>query len=216
MSQLDGAKSDLGKPVNLQTSPTLLAKIQDRDQEAWSRFVRLYGELVYQWCRNAGLQPDDAADVSQEVFQIISAKIDRFDAGRKSSGAFRSWLWGITRLEILDHARAGVRQPVGAGGTDANIVIGKLEDETGEPDSVNGVTAKQLLLKNALEILEPQFDSTTWQSFWRMTIKGDSAKEIGEELGLKSPAVRQGKYRVINKLRELLGDDFPELASQSD
>lgn len=196
-----------------ETSPTLLAKVRDHDQEAWTRLVRLYGNLVYGWCRNAGLQPDDAADVSQEVFQTVSAKIDRFDSTRKSSGAFRSWLWGITRLKILDQARAKARQPVGAGGTSANMVIQRLEDDANEPDSVDGVTPKQLLLKNALELLEPQFDTSTWQSFWRMTIEGHSASEIGAELGLKSPAVRQAKYRVIKKLPELLGDDFPELFS---
>ena len=177
--------------------------------------MRLYGELVYRWCRNVGLQPDDASDVSQEVFRVVSSKITKFEPDRKPTGAFRSWLWGITRLQLLDHFRNNARQPVGAGGTNANLVLLEIEDDSDEPESLDGIHPKNLLLRNALEMLETQLDPSTWQSFWRMTVEGHSAREIGDELGLKSAAVRQGKYRVITKLRELLGDDFPDLAENS-
>ena len=38
------------------------------DADAWRQFLRLYGPVVYGWCRHAGLQPADATDVGQEVF----------------------------------------------------------------------------------------------------------------------------------------------------
>ena len=50
------------------TSASLLARVQADDSEAWSRLVRLYGPVVYRWARQAGLQPNDAADVAQAVF----------------------------------------------------------------------------------------------------------------------------------------------------
>ena len=46
----------------------LLAKVKCREPDAWRRLVELYALLIYRWCRSAGLQPTDAADVSQEVF----------------------------------------------------------------------------------------------------------------------------------------------------
>ena len=172
--------------------------------------MRLYAELVYRWCRNAGLQSDDAADVSQDVFRIVSQKIDSFEPGRKASGNFRAWLWGIARIQILDYHRKRHRQPIGSGGSDANQLLTQLEDYAEQPATVDNLDPRQILLNSALEILQPKFDPTTWQSFWRMSIEGHSAKEIGNDLNLTSSAVRQAKYRVICKLREILGDDYPD------
>ena len=35
------------------------------DQEDWVRFVRLYSPLIFNWGRRCGLQPADAAPISQ-------------------------------------------------------------------------------------------------------------------------------------------------------
>lgn len=197
---------------SVQTSLTLLGRVQSDDQEAWSLFTRLYGPMVYSWCRNLGLPPDDVEDVGQEVFRVVLLKLSTFEPGKKSSGAFRSWLWGITRLETLNHLRSVRRQPVGHGGTDHHQSIQRLEKAAQEPESIAGLTPQQLLLKNAIEILKSEFDPRTWQAFWDMAAKGRPAKDIGDELGMTAKAVRQAKFRVTKKLRELLADDFPGLA----
>lgn len=50
------------------TSLTLLERLRSpSDQEAWSRFARLYTPLLYYWCRRAGLQEQDSADLVQDV-----------------------------------------------------------------------------------------------------------------------------------------------------
>ena len=45
-----------------------------------------------------------------------------------------------------------------------------------------------------------------------MAVKGRPARDIGEELDMTAKAVRQAKFRVTKKLRELLDDDFMGLA----
>lgn len=193
------------------TSMTLLGLIEDNDQSAWSTFVRLYGPLVYNWCRNAGLQSADGADVVQVVMQAVVKDIKSFEPARKSAGAFRSWLWGITRLRIIDHFRAQAKQTNGVGGSDANILLAQLQQESNEPESVRGVTPRQLLLESAVEMLRTEFDPKTWQAFWRMAVDDNPARSVGEELGMTAKAVRQAKFRVTKKLRGLLQDDLPEV-----
>lgn len=202
------------RPDSVRTSLTLLGRLDTNDVEAWNQFTRLYGPLVYSWCRSAGLQPEDVDDVGQEVFRVVSNKLNTFDPGRKASGAFRSWLWGITRLQVLDYFRAVQRQPVGHGGTDHNMSLQRLEDSSVELEIVDDVTSRQLLLQSAVEMLKQHFDPRTWQAFWDMAVKGRPAKDIGDELGMAAKAVRQAKFRVTKKLRELLGDDFPEVAKE--
>jgi RNA polymerase sigma-70 factor (ECF subfamily) len=202
----------MNQDASLQTSLSLLARVEADDQDAWRIFTRLYGPIVYSWCRNAGLQPGDVEDVGQEVFRVISLKLGQFDPSRKKSGAFRSWLWGITRLRILDHLRATQRQPIARGGTDNDVVFHQLEADE-EPETVDGVTSEQLLVQNAIRLLQEEFDPRTWQAFWDMTTKGRPARDIGNELGMTPKAVRQAKFRVTKKLRTMLEDD-PTAISQ--
>lgn len=197
------------------TSLTLLEQLGEQSPGSWERFVRLYAPLVYGWARNAGVEPDHASDIRQEVFKVVWQKLPTFDSDRSDSGGFRSWLWGITRLQMLDHFRRESAQTPGAGGSSANFRLQELTEGSDEPESVAGNSAHQIVVQSAMEILQSETASDTWQSFYRMAVKGDSAKTIGEELGMTSKAVRQAKFRVTQKLRELVGTDFP-LLLQSD
>ena len=89
------------------------------DQDAWQRLVKLYGPLVYQACRRAGLQPTDASGVFQEVFQAVAMHIAGFRRDRPGD-TFRGWLLTITQNKIRDHFRRLGTQPEAIGGTDAH------------------------------------------------------------------------------------------------
>ncbi len=192
------------------TSLTLLAKMSLRDQEAWVRFVRLYGPLVYTWARNAGLQPTDVADLTQEVFQVVDRRLHTFDFVRKPCGAFRSWLWGITRLRILDHFRRRGREVVGTGGPHSEQRFLQISDQISEPTSIDGNTVEDLLISSAVRIVKADSEASTWNAFWRMAVLGHSAQEIETDLGMTAKAVRQAKFRITKKLRLLLFKDVPE------
>ena len=89
-------------------------------------------------------------------------------------------------------------------------IIQQLEDSTAEPVSKSGLSSHDVLVRRALEMLEPEFEPHTWQAFWRMTVNGEKAREIGQEIGLPPGAVRQAKFRVLSKLREYLEGELPE------
>ena len=186
--------------------PLLLDRVEANDPDAWQRFVQLYAPLIYGWCRNAGLQPADVFDVAQNVIQAVATDIQSFEPGRKSSGAFRSWLWGVTRFRLLSYFRQRDKQVNAIGGEDAQQLLANLERQTQEPESVGGATSEQILKHSALEMLKSELDPRTWKAFWRMAVDGVAAKDVGEELQMNSKAVRQAKFRVTKKLRELLPD----------
>jgi RNA polymerase sigma-70 factor (ECF subfamily) len=64
----------------------------------------------------------------------------------------------------------------------------------------------------ALELIRSEFQERTWTAFWRLTVEGHTAAEIGAELGMKSNSVRQAKFRVMQRLRTEFGDliDLPD------
>jgi RNA polymerase sigma-70 factor (ECF subfamily) len=185
------------------TSSSLIARVQRRDAEAWEVLARLYGPLVYGWARQRGLQDQDAADVVQEVFQSVARAIDGFDAAGPGS-TFRGWLWTITRNAVRQHARIQARHPSAVGGTDAQQQMQALPQTGAEETEPAAPNTKTALAHRALRLIRDEFEPPTWQAFWRVTIDGRTAGDVADELGLTPGAVRQAKYRVLCRLRDLL------------
>ena len=65
------------------TSPTLIRGAQANDADSWSRLVTTYGRRVYRWCRQAGLQPADCGNVTQEVLRAVARKLVDFHYQRE-------------------------------------------------------------------------------------------------------------------------------------
>lgn len=186
------------------TSTGLLAGIKARDEAAWSRMAQLYYPLVWSWCVRAGLQPHDAADVIQEVFRAVAAGIESFRRDRPTD-RFRGWLWGIARHKIVDFRR---RQPAdrAAGGSEA---LERLRDvPEADDDSSDGIVSEQTaaLARRALELLQTEFEPTTWQAFWHVVVDGKLPAEVAAELGISVNAVYKAKSRVLHRLRQELLD----------
>lgn len=190
-----------GPQVSASTSSSLLRRVKARDADAWQRFSRLYGPLVYRWARRAGLRDTDAADIGQEVFRTVVARIDAFRHDRDGD-TFRGWLWTITRNKLGDHFRRCGGQAEGAGGTDAHQQLQLLPDVLPEDSQTSSsFDATACLLHRALDIIRVEFEHNTWQAFWRVTVDEQPAAAVSEDLGMTPQAVRQAKYRVLRRLR---------------
>lgn len=187
------------------TSVQLIEQAKRREALAWERLAQLYGPLVYGWARQSGLQPSDAADVAQDVFRSVYQAIDRFDQERPD-GRFRSWLLGITRNRLRDFFRQQQQQPVGAGGTTAHLGFQQVLDNALSEQSL--ATSTKSLALRALAMIETDFEPTTWQAFWRTAVEGHAPQKVAEEFGLSIAAVYKARSRVLQRLREELGESL--------
>jgi RNA polymerase sigma-70 factor (ECF subfamily) len=187
------------------TSRSLLDRVKADDPAAWDRLVALYAPLVLGWCREANLREQDAADVFQEVFQAVVTHIAGFRKER-SGDSFRGWLRTITRNKVYDHFRRRGRQPEGVGGTEAQGRLAEVPAAPAADERSLGPGAEQGLFRRALELIQQEFAPRTWQAFWRTAVEGRSAAEAAAELAMSPGAVRVAKSRVLQRLREELGD----------
>jgi RNA polymerase sigma-70 factor (ECF subfamily) len=182
------------------TSWNLLRSVQAGSPEAWRRLVLLYAPVLSRWCRRAGLQDADTDNVLQEVFLAVARNLASFRSDR-GSGRFRAWLSTVTRTHLADHWRRQGRQPPALGGSDAlRELEGRPAPEPAEVDSV----FRSLELRRALEIVQQEVQPKTWDAFWRTAIEEGGDPEVAGELGLTPGAVRQARFRVLHRLRELL------------
>lgn len=193
-------------PIDEKTSTTLLERVTASEPEAWARLVDLYGPIVYQRCRKAGLQEVDADDVVQEIFQNVSRSIGQFR--RDGPGdSFRGWLSTITKNKVLDFFRKQERQAQAQGGTAAQIRWTQLQEPLGDTSITDLPLGEDGgLERRALELVRPRVSEQTWQACWRLLADEQRVADVAEELGMTPRSVYDAKYRVMRMVREEFGD----------
>lgn len=190
---------------NSATSHSLIDRARKADQSAWDKLTRLYSPVVFQWAKQAGLQSEDAADVMQNVFHVLTSRLHQFQR-RNGSDSFRGWLYTITKNKIRDHFRAqqNVAQPLG--GTAAQEMWHHLPETPPQEDSSDGKAELTGVRKRALELISGEFESRTWQAFFRTTVQGDSPQNVARDLKISVWAVYKARSRVLAKLRAEFAD----------
>ncbi len=192
------------------TSTSLLRRAQADQTDAWQLLVQTYSRRVYRWCRRAGLQPADSANVVQEVLRAVARKLPEFRR-EKAGDTFRGWLRRITQNKLRDFHRSLARYPDrAAGGTDAHQQILQVQAphpdtatyshlSSGHSNSCHGLSdwGQQIVARVRAECSERD-----WRFFWRVVVDGQSAVEVGEEFGVTANTVRLVKMRILRRLRE--------------
>ena len=86
------------------THLSMIARLKQPANEAeWGRFADMYGPLVYGYFRRRNLQDADAADLTQDVLEVVSRRVEVFEHNGVQ-GAFRSWLFTICRNKLKQFA----------------------------------------------------------------------------------------------------------------
>jgi RNA polymerase sigma-70 factor, ECF subfamily len=175
----------------LTTAASLLLHLREpRDHGAWQRFVELYSPLLYHWLRGSGLQPADSADLVQEVFVAVFSHAPQFD--RQRTGSFRAWLKTIVQNKV----RTFLRRRKAAMSVEGQTLAAP-------PTTLADWDAEYAtnLLARALELVEPEFESTTWKAFRLLQMEGRTAAQVAAELGVSRNAVYIARCRVLRRLR---------------
>ncbi len=188
-----------------ETRPTLIGKLADPAcEQAWNEFARLYRDIVYRVARARGLQDADAEDVIQEVFRIVSRKVESFDS--KGAGSFRAWLHKLARDVAVDR----LRKPQLDIGTGDSLVGQQLQQvpATEDTGTLWDLEVKREQLLQACQRIRDQFSEPVWRSFWLTAIEQQSISEAAKQLGKTEGSVRVARCRVISRLKqEVQADD---------
>lgn len=183
-----------------ETSLSLLERLRlDADEASWQRLVDLYTPLIREWLRRHGLQSADADDLAQEVLVVLVRELPRFQHRRQ--GSFRAWLRKITVHRLRDFCRARRSRPAATGDIGIMRMLEQLDDPHSELCRLWEQEHDQYLVERALKLIEPEFASTTWRAFWRLTRDGMDASAVAAELGVSTNAVFIAKSRVLKRLR---------------
>ena len=176
------------------TPASLLFQLrEDSNEEAWSRFVRLYTPMLFRWAERTSQNKVDAADLVQEVFVVLLRSLPSFTYD--GSRSFRAWLHTVLRTKWCDWQRRHRRLPTNDAGLSA-----AAEDQSYAIE-IEEAEFRSQLINRALELLTDEFGETTIRAFRATAIETRSAAEVAAELGLTTNAVYLARGRVMRRLR---------------
>jgi RNA polymerase sigma-70 factor (ECF subfamily) len=140
---------------------SLLEQVRAMDDGAWERLVKIYSPLVYKWCRESKIEPNVAADISQEVFIAVTRNISGFRHDLETS-TFRGWLRTITRNKTLDYWSKDKKEPPVVDGLPIDQLSDDVEDES---DSERITEESNVLFGRLVDFIRGQFSEKIGEPF---------------------------------------------------
>ena len=187
----------------------ILARARRGELPAFEELVRRHEKRVYAVALRSSGSPEDAEDITQEVFLRAWRSIEEF---RGDSG-FSTWLFRITMNLCVDHARHKHAQP-----QTQPLVMGEEESERPLPDTAP--TPEEHLDNSELgRELAAALDEVS-EEHRRIVllrdVSGMSYTEIAEVLEISEGTVKSRQSRARIALRKVLlrrGNLLPSAAS---
>ncbi|TWU56835.1 RNA polymerase sigma factor SigX [Rubripirellula tenax] len=180
------------------TSQSLVRGLQNRCPVAWSRIATIYSPLILHWTAQMQVPAADREDVCQEVLTAVIQYGARFRQ-LKPTSSFRSWLWTITH-RCVQHIR---RDPHRLTTLDAqqlaDFVNSPLEDE---PEHSPEIANRMLFA--AKTIVQNSVNPRTWDIFQDAIAEELSFEAIADRYETTTANVRQIKFRLTARIRDLL------------
>ena len=191
------------------------------DTRAWERFWRFYEPILKRYIARLKVNPNDSADILQELFLKLRQKLPAFSFDR-SRGRFRGWLRTLTDRTVMDHFRAVAAQRK----KDDQVAEYLVSVQAGLAETDPGDAERDRLWVQTVSVLvmqkiREQFGPRTVACFEESTLKRRKANEIAAELGIANVNnVYVYASRVLSRVEklkaeydgfELDDDESPEL-----
>ena len=132
----------------------------------------------------------------QEVFVILVQTLPTFHYDQ--NGHFRRWLRTILLNKLCDRKRRAQRLEKALEQRPQEVMLPDVAETFWEAEY------QRELARQALRLMQAEFEETTWKACWETVVRGRPAEEVARELGISENAVYIAKCRVLRRLRQEL------------
>jgi RNA polymerase sigma-70 factor (ECF subfamily) len=192
----------------LSSDNELIMRAQAGDTDAFCSLAQAYERRIYSLAFHYCREPEDAEDLSQEVWIKAYSALATF----RYESSFYTWLRKITINCFLNHRRSAKAFPRQRQSTDVTAI----EDYAMKGDAGRAATRMETTTQNQLAVQRVMraLGNVTPQQRLAFLLKHQEEmtyEEISRELGCSIGTVKKSVSRTIAKLREQLGvNDEPE------
>jgi len=179
----------------------LVARLKERDEQAFSETVRLYGDRVFNLVYRMLGSRAEAEDVAQEVFVSVFKMVDSF----RGESKFSTWLLRIAANHCKNRLKYLARRPTTGAGLD-DVGEAALADHGRAPMSSH-VDAPDVLLEAAeIESLMQKAIAALDEDQRLLVVLRDveelSYEEIGEVTGLPEGTIKSRLHRARMAIKQ--------------
>jgi RNA polymerase sigma-70 factor (ECF subfamily) len=164
------------------------------DRVAGSQLIRRHFDTVYKFFRNK--VSSDAEDLIQRTFLACTEARDRY----RRDSSFRAFLFGLARIELLNHFRRQGKPGVRVDGS-----VTTVHDLGTSPSALVVRHQEQQILLAALRRIPVDLQIVLELSYWERLSSG----ELGLVLDIPAPTVRSRLRRAKELLRVEIGAVAP-------
>lgn len=161
-----------------------IRQVKEGNTNAFSHIVRRYQRMIFTIVRKIVMDPNDAEDITQEIFLKAFMSLEKF---REESG-FSTWLYRIAYNTAISEIRKRKLEFTAIEENLKNIPDSEISD------SIDGISKEKQLeyLDAILKKLTP--DNALLISLFYLN--NHSMQEIGEITGLSLPNVKVKLHRI--------------------
>lgn len=172
----------------------IIADVLAGNTRAFASIMERYAPKVFAMAAGMTGNPDDAADITQEIFTKVFTSLSSF----KGNSSFSTWLFRISYNMTLSRVRKTAR-PDSATGDDRfwSGIADSAADDGGDEEEI---TAD--MLHEALDRLAP--DERTLISLFYL--EGKSLAEIAFIMSLSETNAKTRLFRIRKKLKKIISD----------
>ncbi len=172
------------KPGDPQEEQSILLAAQ-KDPSRFGTLYERYAPRVYAYCLNRVNHPQDAEDLTSQIFVRALTSLPLY-----RGGLVGAWVFGIANHVILDHIRAKTAH--------ASFDIGSVPDDSEH--------LLDQVLRNDEQVVLHRIISTLpadQQQMLALRLFAElSAEEVGAVVGKSAGAVRVAVHRILNYVAE--------------
>jgi RNA polymerase sigma-70 factor (ECF subfamily) len=183
---------------------TLIQRAQSGDRDAMKTLLQEVSPTVSQWALSHTGNPDDAADLLQEVLILLVRKLPAY----KGESKFLTWLFTVTRNQAIEVHRKRGRQER------------KMEHMVAKNAQESSYTAREAGNIDSGRIMDlvaaflGELPQRQREVFQMADLQGLTSPEIGEILGLNAGGVRAALFKARRTLRRRILDQHPEFVEE--
>ena len=189
----------------------LIRRAQGGDVEAFCRLAREYERRVYALALHHCRRPEDAEDLSQEVW----LKAFRSLRGFRFESSFHTWLRRIMVNTFLNHRRS---ETVTRDEVKTQVRLDSLEEMLGEQTLARGLSdsgaeddyQRRILAGRVMQALG-ELTEQQRLIFLLKHREGMTSQEIADTLGCSAGTVKSQTAHGLAALRAALGDALDDL-----
>jgi RNA polymerase sigma-70 factor, ECF subfamily len=187
-----------------QLTSALIKRCLAGDTLAWEEIVRTHNRRIYNICYRFTNSPDDAEDLTQEVFIKVYKTLTQYDLEK---GAFTTWVTTMTRNLLVDHFRKSKQDRMtdsmdaGTSSEEDSLTLGdQIADQGPNPDDVVASQQTQKMVQEALKKLSPELR----EAVILRDLQDMDYKEIAQVLKVPEGTVKSRINRGRTELARLL------------